>query len=120
MDGPEEKFKVRARGPLWLSLWVCVLWGGPGGGLCWPSVERPAPRGNTPPRRFCWQVIGLALLAPEKGEQRKGARRTLQGTGKGGAQGCFVVFVVEFRLETTNTPLWQRAFGGLYHCGRAI
>ena len=89
-----------ARGPLWLSLWVaCGV--GRVGGLCWPSVKRPAPRGNAPPRWYCWQVTGLVMLAPEKGKQRKGVRRVVQSAGKGrgrAASLCVSYFFASNRL----------------------
>ena len=77
------------------------MWGGLGGGLCWPSVKRPAPRGNAPPRWHCWQVTGLFMLAPEKGEQRKGVRRIVQSAGKGrgrAASLCLSYFFASNRL----------------------
>ena len=83
-----------------MSLWVaCVV--GRVGGLCWPSVKRPAPRGNAPPRWYCWQVTGLVMLAPEKGEQRKGVRRVVQSAGKGrgrAASLCLSYFFASNRL----------------------
>ena len=80
---------------------VAGMWGGPGGGLCWPSVKRPAPRGNAPPRWHCWQVTGLFMLAPEKGEQRKGVRRAAQSAGKGRGRAaplCLSYFFASNRL----------------------
>ena len=90
-----------AQGPLLLSLWVaCGV--GRVGGLCWPSVKRPTPRGNAPPRWHCWQVTGLFMLAPEKGEQRKGVRRIVQSAGKGrgrAASLCLSYFFASNRLS---------------------
>ena len=76
--------------------WVNICWHSPP-----PSVKRPAPRGNAPPRWHCWQVTGLFMLAPEKGEQRKGVRRIVQSAGKGrgrAASLCLSYFFASNRL----------------------